>query len=110
MRHDQKVVFLHGNIFLAEIRLKTVERAQLILFEYRPSWPKFFQTGQISPKSVQKKPTMGRISANLDDIRPKSWGELNCARSTVFKRISAKKNYCVDFQINQKLFRRCGST
>jgi hypothetical protein len=64
------------------------------LNEYRPSWPIFFQTGRISPKSAQKKQTMARISANLDDIRPKSWRKFNCARSNVFKRISAKKLLC----------------
>jgi hypothetical protein len=64
-----------------------------ILVEYRPSCPKFFQTGRISPNSAQKK-TMSRISANLDDIRPNRWRKFNWAHSIIFKRISAKKKYC----------------
>jgi hypothetical protein len=60
-------------MFLAAIRLKTVKRAQFnsrhpILVKYRPSRPNFFQTGRISLKSAHKKPTMDRISANLNDI------------------------------------------
>jgi hypothetical protein len=49
-----------------------------------PNWPNFTQNGA-------EKPTIGRISANLDDILPKSV-ELCCARSTVFKQILGKKN------------------
>jgi hypothetical protein len=54
------------------------------LAEIFPNWPNFTQIGA-------EKPTTGRISANLDDIRPKSWRKFSCMRSTVFKRISAKK-------------------
>jgi hypothetical protein len=58
---------------VAEIRLKTVERAQLnfrLLFWSKivqvgriffPNWPNFTQIGA-------KKPTMGRILASLDEI------------------------------------------
>jgi hypothetical protein len=62
---------------MAEIRLKTVERAQLnfrhqFWRNQRQNFPKFFQTGRISPKSAHKQPIMGRISAKLEEIRPES--------------------------------------
>jgi hypothetical protein len=59
----QYLSFFGRNSF-KNYRTRVVEFPSPILVEYRSSWPKFFQTG--------RKPTMGRISANLDDIRPKS--------------------------------------
>jgi hypothetical protein len=53
---------------------KFVENDQMRT-NWRQHWSKFFQTGRIVPKTAYKKPTMGRISANLDDIRPKSVAE-----------------------------------
>jgi hypothetical protein len=49
---------------LVEIRLKSVELAQ---FNFRHG---------IHPNRRRKKSTMGRISAKLDDIRPKSVAEI----------------------------------
>jgi hypothetical protein len=59
---------------MATIRLKTVELAQLnFRHRFRSN---IVQVGRISPKLAQKKPTMGRIAANLDEIRPKSVAEI----------------------------------
>jgi hypothetical protein len=38
----------------------------------RLNWPKFFQTGRISPEAAYKKQAMARISAKLDELWPKS--------------------------------------
>jgi hypothetical protein len=46
------------------------------LAEQTPKVAEIFPNWPISPKSVHKKETMGRISANLDDIRPKSVAEI----------------------------------
>jgi hypothetical protein len=40
------------------------------------NWSKFFQTGRTSTKSSLKKPIMGRISAKLKEIQPKSVAEI----------------------------------
>jgi hypothetical protein len=72
---------------------RVVEFPPPILVEYRSSWPKFFQTGRILPKMGQKKTNhgsnFGRTWTIFDLNR---WQKFNCARTTVLKRISAKKN------------------
>jgi hypothetical protein len=52
--------------------------------EIFPNWPNFAYIGA-------QKPTTGRISANKDDIRPKSVAEIKLRAFDRFKRISAKK-------------------
>jgi hypothetical protein len=65
---------------LAEICLKTVERTQLNFRHdfgrIRPSWPKFDPWLVFTVPICVKFGQFGKISANLDDIRPKSEVEI----------------------------------
>jgi hypothetical protein len=66
----------HNKFCLAGIRFKTVKRAQLN--SRHRFWSNIVQVGRKFSKRPNltqigaEKPTMDRISANLDDIRPKS--------------------------------------
>jgi hypothetical protein len=90
---------------MAEIRFKTVEYAQLnfrhrFWWNQRQNWPKLFQPGRIYPKSAHVKPITGRISTELEEIRPKSVAEIKLRVFnrfyTNFNHFGRKRNYCVE--------------
>jgi hypothetical protein len=57
-------------------RTRAVEFSPPILVEYRPSWPKFDPWLVFSALIWVKFSQFGNISANLNDIRPKSVAEI----------------------------------
>jgi hypothetical protein len=86
----------HNNFYLNEIRLKTIECAQL---NFRHEF------GRISSKLAEIRPMVsfyapiwvkfgqfGKISTNLDDIRPKSVAKIQLRGSTDFKQITVNKS------------------
>jgi hypothetical protein len=87
-------VSIHSNFF----GQNTFRNGQTRAFEFPPRfWSNIVQVGRNSTHDWFFVPIwvkigqFRKISANLDDIPPNRWWKFNYARSTVFKRIWAKK-------------------
>jgi hypothetical protein len=88
------VIFFGRNSFKND-RTRAVEFPPLNLVEYRPSWPKFFQTVQISPNRHRKHQPWVEFRPNWTIFDQIGGGNSTARVRPFLNEFQPKKNYCV---------------